>query len=398
MAASERDKVFVHGASFYDEHAIDLRTSTRVTAIDPGSREVALRDGARLGYERLLIATGASPRRLEVPGSDLPGVHYLRTLGDADAIREAAAAARRAVVIGGGWIGAEVSASLRQLGLSVAMVAPGSVPLERVLGPEVGAVYRDLHAERGVGLHMGQRVTAIRGSGAVEAVETTDGTRIEADLVVAGIGARPRTRLAADAGLTVDDGIVVDGHLETSAPGIFAAGDVAAAWHPALGARIRLEHWDNARRQGRAAARNMLGLAEPYVRLPYFYSDQYDLAMEYVGHAPAWDRVVFRGDPAGREFVAFWLGGGRVLAGMNANVPKVNDAIAALVRSRATVPVERLVDPSMPLDDLEALTAPAGPSADEPGVTRPCAGPWPAQSHIDGGTDHEDLPGHRRDR
>ena len=173
----------------------------------------------RLGYERLLIATGASPRRLEVPGSDLPGVHYLRTLGDADAIREAAAAARRAVVIGGGWIGAEVSASLRQLGLSVAMVAPGSVPLERVLGPEVGAVYRDLHAERGVGLHMGQRVAAIRGFGAVEAVETTDGTRIEADLVVAGIGARPRTRLAADAGLTVDDGIVVDGHLETSAPG-----------------------------------------------------------------------------------------------------------------------------------------------------------------------------------
>ena len=196
----------------------------------------------------------------------------------------------------------------------------------------------------------------------MEAVETADGTRLEADLVVVGIGARPRTQLAADAGLEVDDGIVVDERLETSAPGIFAAGDVAAAWHPLLRARVRVEHWDNAKRQGRAAARNMLGLAEPYVRLPYFYSDQYDLGMEYAGHAPAWDQVVFRGDPARREFVAFWLGAGRVLAGMNVNVWKVNDAIAALVRSRGTVAVERLVDLSVPLHDIDALMAPAAPT------------------------------------
>ena len=230
------------------------------------------------------------------------------------------------------------------------------------MGPEVGTVYRDLHAEHGVEFAMGQHVAAIRGVGAVEAVETSDGTRIAADLVVVGIGARPRAQLAADAGIEVDDGIVVDERLETSAPGIFAAGDVAAAWHPLLGARIRLEHWDNAKRQGRAAARNMLGLAEPYVRLPYFYSDQYDLGMEYVGHAPMWDQVVFRGDPAHREFVVFWLGGGRVLAGMNVNLWKVNDAIAALVRSRGTVAVERLVDLSVPLDDIEAVMAPASPT------------------------------------
>jgi 3-phenylpropionate/trans-cinnamate dioxygenase ferredoxin reductase component len=360
--AAGRDTAYVHEPSFYDEHAIDLRTSTRVTAIDPGHREVVLGDSQRLAYERLLLATGASPRQFEVPGAELRGIHELRTLDDADAIRDAAASAHRAVVIGGGWIGAEVSASLRQLDLPVTMVAPDSVPLERVLGREVGAVYRDLHADHGVELHLGTRVAAIRGEGAADAVETTDGTRIAADLVVAGIGARPRTELAAAAGLEVGDGIVVDEHLETSARGIFAAGDVAAAWHPLLGTRIRLEHWDNAKRQGRAAARSMLGLGEPYVRLPYFYSDQYDLGMEYVGYARSWDRVVFRGDPAQREFVAFWLKGGRVVAGMNANVWKVNDAIAGLVRSRGTVSVEKLVDPSVSLEDLEALMAPAGPT------------------------------------
>lgn len=361
--ASERDKAFVHGPDFYDEHAIDLRTSTQVAAIDPDIREVVLDDGERLGYERLLLATGASPCRLEVPGASLPGVHHLRTLADADAIRNAATRAHHAVVIGGGWIGAEVSASLRQLGLPVTMIAPGSVPLERVLGAKVGAIYRDLHREHGVELAMGRRVTAIRGVDAVDAVETSDGGRIAADLVVVGVGARPRTQLAADAGLEAGDGIMVDARLETSAPGIFAAGDVAAAWHPLLGTRIRVEHWDNARRQGRTAARSMLGLDEPYVRLPYLYSDQFDLGMEHVGHAPAWDRVVFRGDPAGRQFIAFWLGEGRVLAGMNANVWKVNDAIAALVRSRRAVVVERLVDPSVPLDDLEALTASVGGQA-----------------------------------
>lgn len=356
---AERAKLDVQRPTFYDENAIELRTSTRVTAVEPRSLEVVLQDGHRLRYDRLLLATGATPRRLEIPGSDLAGVHYLRTVEDAEAIRDAAVGAHRVVVIGGGWIGAEVAASISQLGLPVALVAPGSVPLERVLGPEVGAVYRDVHAEHGVELVMHQRAAAFRGRTAVEAVETADGTRIEGDLVVVGVGARPRTELAGVAGLEVGDGILADAQLETSVPGIFAAGDVAAAWHPVLRARIRVEHWDNAKRQGRAAARNMLGNAEPYLRIPYFYSDQYDLGVEYAGYAPTWDRVVFRGEPASRAFVAFWLSDGRVVAGMNANVWQVNDAIAALVGSGQNVAVERLVDPAVPLDDLEALLLPA---------------------------------------
>jgi 3-phenylpropionate/trans-cinnamate dioxygenase ferredoxin reductase subunit len=352
------DKVFVHPEAWYAEQRVELHLSTPVRALDPATREVVLDDGSRVAFDRLLIATGATPRRLEIPGSDLAGVHYLRTLEDADAIRDAATAAHRVVVIGGGWIGSEVAASIRQLGLPVAMIASGSVPLERVLGAEVGTVYRDLHAERGVELVMNQRAAAFLGRSAVEAVETSDGTRIEGDLVVVGAGAQPRTQLAAAAGLAVRDGILVDEHLETRAPGIFAAGDVAGAWHPLLRSRLRLEHWDNARRQGRAAARNMLGLAEPYLRIPYLYSDQYDLGMEYAGHAPAWDQVVFRGEPASRTFIAFWLKGGRVVAGMNANVWKVSDAIAALVGSREMVAVDRLVDPTVPLDDLSALASP----------------------------------------
>ncbi|HLO34461.1 MAG TPA: FAD-dependent oxidoreductase, partial [Candidatus Deferrimicrobium sp.] len=249
-------------------------------------------------------------------------------------------------------IGAEVAASMRQLGRDVALVVPGPVPLERVLGREVGTVYRDLHLAHGVELLTGQRAAAVRGTTTVEAVETADGTLVAGDLVVVGVGARPRDRLAREAGLAVDDGILVDQHLETSARGIFAAGDVAAAWHPRFGRRLRVEHWDNARRQGQAAARNMLGMAEPYTRIPYFYSDQYELGMEYAGHAPEWDRLVFRGRPASGEFIAFWLRDQRVVAGMNANVWKVNEAIMALVASGHLVDVDRLVDPAVPLDDV----------------------------------------------
>ena len=351
----EPGQVFVHPEAWYAEQRIELHVSTPVRAIAPATREVVLGDGKRVAFDRLLIATGAAPRGLAIPGSDLAGVHYLRTRDDADAIRDAIAGARRVVVIGGGWIGTEVAASLRQLGLPVALIADGSVPLERVLGAEVGTVYRDLHADHGVELVMNQRAVAFHGRTVVEAVETADGTRIEGDLVVVGVGTRARTELAAAAGLAIGDGILVDEHLETSVPGIFAAGDVAAAWHPLFGARLRLEHWDNARRQGRAAARNMLDKVEPYARIPYFYSDQYDLGMEYAGYASSWDRVVFRGEPASGSFIAFWLRDGRVVAGMNANVWKVNDAIATIVGSAEKVDIERLVDPAVPLDDLEAL-------------------------------------------
>ena len=355
---SELENVLVHPQQWYDENRIDVRLSTPVRAIESAARNVVLDHDRRVAYDRLLLTTGAVARRLDIPGHDIAGVHYLRTLDDAGAIRSEAAEARRVVVIGGGWIGAEVAASIRQLGLPVTLIADGPVLLERVLGTEVGTVYQHLHAERGVDLVMNQRAVAFRGSTAVEAVETADGAKIEGDLVVVGVGALPRTQLAVEAGLDVGDGIIVDEHLETSVPGIYAAGDVAAAWHPLLQARIRVKHWDNARRQGRTAARNMLGIAETYVRIPYFYSDQYDLGMEYTGYAPEWDRVVFRGDPASRAFVAFWLLDGRVVAGMNANVWQVNDAITALIASRQKVAIERLIDPAVALDDLEALVPP----------------------------------------
>jgi 3-phenylpropionate/trans-cinnamate dioxygenase ferredoxin reductase component len=352
----ERAKLDVKSPEFYAENSIELLTSTAVTAIDTKACEVSLQDGRRLGYDRLLLATGSAPRHLDLPGAELEGIHYLRTVSDADAIRAAAARAHKVVVVGGGWIGSEVAASLRQLGLEVTLILREAVPLEIPLGPEIGAVYRDLHLEHGVKLLPGQHVEGFQGRTQVEAVETADGTRHACDFAVVGAGARPRIALAAKAGLEVGSGILVDAHLESSVPGIYAAGDVAEAWNPVFETRIRVEHWDNAKRQGRAAARNMLGIGEPYGRVPYFYSDQYDLGMEYSGFAPTWDRVVFRGDPAKREFISFWLRGDRVVAGMNANVWEVNDSIAALVSSGQPVSVERLTDPAVPLTDLDALS------------------------------------------
>jgi 3-phenylpropionate/trans-cinnamate dioxygenase ferredoxin reductase component len=349
---SGREKIYVHDEAFYAERRIELRTSSRVVAIAPDVRHVMLEGGERVGYDQLLLATGAIPRRLPIPGADLPGVRYLRTVEDSDALRLAIGRASRVAVVGAGWIGAEVAASARQLGRDVALIGAASVPLERVLGPEVGAVYRDLHADHGVELYMGTGVDAIRGGDAVEEVHTADGRSIPADLVVVGVGVTPRVELARDAGLEVADGVVVDEHLATSAPGVYAAGDVAAAWHPVLGARIRVEHWANALHQGPAAARNMLGVPTPYDRIPYFFSDQYDLGMEYSGYASGNDRVVFRGDPAKREFIAFWLRDGQVVAGMNANVWDVVEPIQNLIRTQRPVDVDRLTDPTVPLEDL----------------------------------------------
>jgi 3-phenylpropionate/trans-cinnamate dioxygenase ferredoxin reductase component len=350
-----RENVALRGAAFYEEQAIDLRTSTRVASIDPAAQAVVLEDGERLGYERLLLATGSTPRHLDVPGAGLEGVHTLRTVEDSDALRLAAESARRAVVIGGGWIGSEVSASLRQLGLDVVMVVSDPLPLQRVLGPEVGRIYRDLHADHGVRLVLGRRVSAVLGSGSVETVVLDDDMRLPADLVVVGVGVEPRVGLARDAGLDVAHGVRADEHLETSVPGIFAAGDIAEAWHPWLESRIRVEHRENARFQGRTAGRNLLGMGEAYERLPFFYSDQYDLSMEYVGHAPTWDGVVLRGDVAARRFVALWLRDGRVVAGMSANVPDVNKDLERLIRSRRQIDPRRLTDTDIPLDEIDAL-------------------------------------------
>jgi 3-phenylpropionate/trans-cinnamate dioxygenase ferredoxin reductase subunit len=345
-------KLYVHDEGFYADNDIELMTNTLVESIDPGAHEVTLPGGRRMRYSRLLLSTGAAPRSLFLPGTDLPGVRYLRQLGDSDALRSAIRAANRVVVIGAGWIGSEVAASARQLGAEVTVVGPEAVPLERALGPEVGDIYRGLHTEHGVNLHLSTKIEAIVGDEAAQGVRTANGSVIEGDLVVVGIGASPRDELARDAGLALDNGIVVDEFLRTSAPDVFAAGDVAATWNTRYNRRIRVEHWANALNQGPTAARNMIGKSTEYSKLPYFYSDQYDLGMEYNGYAAGWDRVVLRGDPATREFLAFWLKAGRVLAVMNANIWDQGDDIKALIRSGATIEAGRLADPSVPLADL----------------------------------------------
>jgi 3-phenylpropionate/trans-cinnamate dioxygenase ferredoxin reductase subunit len=323
-----------------------------VAELDAGGSELVLDDGERLRFDRLLIATGAEPRRLAIPGSELDGVLYLRSVADSDALRERLDRGGAVVVIGAGWIGSEVAASARTKGLEVTVLEPQSVPLERVLGPELGAVYRDIHTDHGVHLRLGTGVAAFEGAGAVERVRTTDGDAIDCDFVVVGVGVIPRVELAERAGIAVGDGILADERLRTSAPAVYVAGDVASAQHPFYDERIRVEHWANALEQGPAAARNMLGRGEPYTRLPYFFSDQYDVGMEYTGFARSWDRVVFRGDPATREFIAFWLTGDRVVAGMNVNVWDVVDPIQRLIRARAAVDDGRLADPDVPLDAL----------------------------------------------
>jgi 3-phenylpropionate/trans-cinnamate dioxygenase ferredoxin reductase component len=346
-----REKVYVHDEGFYAEQSIELQLGRTAVGLDTSNRELTLDDGQKHRYDRLLLTTGAEPRRLSVPGADLDGVYYLRQVDDSDALRERLDRGGHMVVVGAGWIGAEVAASARQRGLEVTVVAPERVPLERVLGPEVGAVYRDIHVENGVQMVLETGVEALEGDGAVERVRTSDGRSLDCDLVVVGVGVEPRSALAADAGITVDNGIVVDEHLQTSVPGVFAAGDVANAQHPFYGERIRVEHWANALNQGPVAAQSMLGRSVAFDLLPYFFSDQYDLGMEYSGFATSWDRVVFRGDPATREFIAFWVLDGRVVAGMNANVWDVNEQIQALVRSRAAAD-DRLADTGVPLEEL----------------------------------------------
>jgi 3-phenylpropionate/trans-cinnamate dioxygenase ferredoxin reductase subunit len=348
---AERGGVYLQeDAGWYEEHDVELRASATADSLDVGGRAVVLADGERVSYDALLLATGAEPKRPPIPGVDLDGVHVLRTFADSDALRAVIDAGGRLVVVGAGWIGCEVAASARQKGMEVALVEPRSLPLEGVLGPELGAFYRDVHADHGVALHLGTGVEAIEGDGRAERVRTSDGTVLEGDAVLLGVGVAPRTALAEGV-LDVDDGILVDASLRASADGVFAAGDVANHDHPLFG-RLRVEHWANALEQGPSAARAMLGQDAVYERVPYFFSDQYDVGMEYAGHSAPGDEVVMRGDPAAREFIAFWLRDGRVAAGMNVNVWDVNEHIQELVRSGASVDRDRLHDPDIPLDEL----------------------------------------------
>jgi len=355
---AEPTTVYVHDEGFYDEQAIELRTDSPVAALDTAASAVVLVGGERVPYDRLLLTTGARPRRLTLPGAGLDGVCELRTLADAAALRERLQAGGRVAVVGAGWIGCEVAASARQMGLEVTVIEPLELPLQRALGPVLGAFYRDLHAERGVELLLERGVAAFEGDGAVTAVRTEDGTRVPCDLAVVGVGVTARDELAARAGIETADGILVDEFLQTSVPGVYAAGDVARAHHPLLGRSLRVEHWANALNQGPAAARNMLGGRTPYDRLPYFFSDQYDVGMEYTGHAAQWDDVVIRGDLAAREFIAFWLHERRVVAGMNVNVWDVGDDIKALIGSRGAVDRDRLADPAIGLGEQAELAAP----------------------------------------
>ena len=316
----EASSARVHDEKFYDTQRVEL-IKQRAVALDARNRAVELAGGDSIAFDAAVLATGAVPRQLDAPGAGLGGVHYLRTIDDSVRLRDAIRGAKRVAVIGAGWIGSEVAASARQMSGDVVLIDPAPVPLQRVLGDEVGEVFRKLHADNGVELRLGIGVKELRGTKTVEGVVLDDGRVEDADVVVVGIGVIPQAELAEEAfGISVDDGVVVDDHLETTVKGIFAAGDVANAWHPHYRRYLRVEHWSNALNQGQTAGRNAAGQSETYERLPYFFSDQFDLGMEYVGYGTAEDSVVLRGDVGAREFIAFWHRDGVVTAAMNVNV------------------------------------------------------------------------------
>ena len=334
----------VHDAGFEVTEHVDLLLGTEATSIDLGSHVVELSGGRSLRFAKLVLATGSSPRRLDVAGAALPGVFTLRSLDDCLAFRDQLLPGRKVVVVGGSWIGTEVAACARQRGCEVTIVDPQGTPLERVLGAGVGRWYAELHAGHGVELRMETGVEALAGSDRVEAVRLTDGTTLDAEVVVAGIGVVPNIALAASAGLAVDRGVHCDSTLVTSHPDVLVAGDIAEAEHPLLGQRVRVEHWANALNQGLTAGANAAGRREVYDRVPYFFSDQYDTGMEYSGWPVPWDDVVFRGDPDEGRFVAFYLSEMRVVGGVCVNVWDVNEHIQDVIRSGVSVPREVLAD------------------------------------------------------
>lgn len=351
------DKLYVHSPAWYSEHHVDLRLTTTVTDVLRDAHEVGTSTGDRLRYDKLLIATGSSPRRLSVPGAGLDNILYLRTLEDSQRIKAALAPGVRVVVIGAGWIGLETAAAARTAGADVTVLENARLPLLRILGSRIAQAFADLHREHGVDLRCDVSVTGIRSTAdgvSVAAVELADGTAVPADVVIVGIGATPNLDLARACGLTTDNGVVVDQQLRSSDPDVFCVGDVANAYHPFLGRHLRVEHWANALHQPAVAANAMVGGDSAYERLPYFYTDQYDVGMEYTGHVEPGDHesVVIRGDLRGRAYIAFWLRDRRVLAGMNVNVWDVTETIKRLVQSRKPIDVDRLTDTDVELHDL----------------------------------------------
>lgn len=358
------DAVILHPAEWYAERGIRLVTGVAATALDPSAHRVELADGATLDYDAVLLATGSAPRMIPLPGHELPGVMTLRRLDDSDQLagllREGG---RRIAIVGAGWIGMEVAATARELGNEIAILERDAVPLAAALGTEMGQVFAALHREHGVDLRTSVAVERITGEGRADGV-VVDGETVPADLVLIGVGAVPDTALAEAAGLDVQNGVLTDAALRTSAPDVFAAGDVANAYHPVIQRHLRSEHWANALSAGKVAARSMLGLPASHDEIPYFYTDQYDLGMELSGYAPlmADAEVIVRGDLPGREFVAFWVdrgastdaARGRVVGGMNVNVWEVNEAVQQLIRSGAEIELGRLRDADVPLESLVA--------------------------------------------
>ncbi|WP_347976230.1 FAD-dependent oxidoreductase [Microbacterium sp. ProA8] len=354
------DAVILHPAEWYAERGIRLITGVEATRLDPSAHAVELDDGRRLQYDAVLLATGATPRTIGLPGSQLPGVMTLRRLENSDALAaRLRGGGQRLVVIGGGWIGMEVAATARGFGNEVAILAREDVPLATALGADMGEVFRSLHLEHGVDLRTSVAVERIAGSDRAEGV-VVDGESLPADLVLVGVGAAPDTRLAESAGLDILNGVLTDAALRTSAPDVYAAGDVANPFHPVLQRHLRSEHWANAQGAGKVAARSMLGMPASFDDIPYFYTDQFDLGMELSGYPPlmADAELVVRGDLDAREFIAFWVdaltptGTGRVVAGMNVNVWDVNETVQALIRSGERLDAERLRDEGVPLDSL----------------------------------------------
>ena len=352
----------VRPPEWYQEHDVELRTDAAVSGIDTTARRVSLASGASVGYRALLIATGARNRHLAIPGADLPGVHQLRTVAECEGIRRAALPGRHAVVVGMGFIGSEVAASLRTMGLRVTVVLPGRVPLESAVGPEVGEALASIHVERGVQVLTEDQAVAFEGRDTLEAVITQKGERLTCDLAVLGIGVEPQVRLAETAGVPVDNGILVDGRCQTGVPDIYAAGDVANHQHPLFG-RIRVEHYNNAEKQGRHVARSMLGSDAPYGYVHSFWSDQYDHTLEYVGHAARWDRFVVRGSIRERRFLGFYLAGRTLRAAVGLDRggdPELEPdselaACVALIAEGATPSPDALADEEV---DLRSLASP----------------------------------------
>jgi 3-phenylpropionate/trans-cinnamate dioxygenase ferredoxin reductase subunit len=357
LGKEDRDKAFVHSADWYDEHDVDLRSGVTVAMIDPAAHLVTF-DGGTVAYDKLLLTTGAHARRLDVPGAGLGNVRYLRTLPESEALRAAFTPAARVVIVGSGWIGLEAAAAARTAGASVTVLEPQPGALYGVLGPEVGGKFADLHRAHGVEFRFNEAaaefLAAGPGSGQVGSVVTTGGAELPADVVVIGIGAVPNDGLAKSAGLDVSNGVICDSALRTSAPDVFAAGDVASSYLPLLGRHVRVDHWSNALNGGKAAATSMLGQQIEYNRVPYFFSDQYDLGMECAGlpSLGTYDQVVYRGDADALEFIAFWLKEGRLVAGMNVNIWDVNDELQGLIRSAKPLDPARLSNPAIPLQEV----------------------------------------------